>query len=423
MEGILLDCTFLVHSSTSGRSTLPVSLAAEVERVKEILDVLGLCCIPRHCGPFYRWFPVILSSQRARPTIPSGIVPLSVSFFLFRLWRRVVGKFAVAFDDCDILLLIIGRAFRTTMRLSRPWSFAAGVASASAAVSISRSPLSQTSGRLPWSHLTVEWSPKIAKLCSSQPEIFQAATHWVFPDLPQVLTPKHRKSYLESIPPQKRIQTLAACRHEKWQSLVEAAKHRLEWVEADGVGNGKLLLVGGNDKTGNTLSTIEAANILRSELGVGAKLWGVADPNDPESVAKVQAKAEAGLTGFLTQPLLSSTAWDTLHAYSGWDKTLSIVVGMALPRTAKSLQFWRQLLDRPELLEDDPLFQSHLAYFSQPYTTSLAWAGRELQQYATSAAAGLSTDSGSSKVVDGIHLMPLQNTQDLAAIMKSLSRY
>jgi hypothetical protein len=354
------------------------------------------------------------------------------------------------------------------MRLARPLSVVATVttsSSSSLAASLPRlssslaAASSSTNNNLPWSHVTVEWSPKVAKLYKSQPELFQASstpiTHWVFPDLPQVYTneqqqqqqqqQQHRQSYLEATVPSQRIQTLATCRHENWRSLVETAKQRLEWTadETNTIMNtpkGKLLLVGGNDKTDTTISTVQAATILRSELlttdSSSCLLWAVADPNDPDSPAKVQAKIDAGITGFLTQPLLTSTAWETFQSYTaslpndnkqhGTTTTTSIpfVAGMALPRSAATLQFWKQLLDRPELLDEDPLFQSHLAYFSQPYTTPLAWIGRELQHYMTAAAAAANSDNDNDSriVVHGVHLMPLQNTADVATILKSLSR-
>lgn len=290
------------------------------------------------------------------------------------------------------------------MRLSPSVSLLATVSSSS----ISSRPCSTISdGCIPWRYVTVEWSPKVAKLYETQPSAFTIATQWVFPDLPQVYTKEHRLAYWKSIMPDQRIQTLAACQHTTWQSLLRTAKERLEWTDTEG-GKGKLLLVGGNDKTPTSITSVQAAAILRSELGDSAELWAVADPNDPESVHKFQSKVDAGITGFLTQPILTSTAWDTLQSYHSRD--VSVVAGMALPRSAKNLQFWRQLLDRPDVLEQDPLFQSHLAYFSQPYTTPLVWIGRELQQF-----------TNMNMGIDGVHFMPLQNTGDLTTLLRSLS--
>lgn len=269
--------------------------------------------------------------------------------------------------------------------------------------------------------MTVEWSPQLSQRMQQAPPdpSIGPVTHWVFPDLPLLYTPEHRRTFWKSTVPQRRIQTVAACHHESWQSLVVTAKERLYGTTDPNVPNqqgGKLLLVGGNNKTPQTMTTVEAATILQSELPLdetGAELWAVADPNDPASVAKVQAKIEAGIVGFLTQPLLTSTAWDTLQCYRHphpQDHNISVVVGMALPKSAQGLQFWRRLLDRPELLDQDPLFQSHLAYFSQPYTTSLAWVGRELQQYINSAS-----------MIDGVHFMPLHNANDMMALLQTLA--
>jgi hypothetical protein len=268
---------------------------------------------------------------------------------------------------------------------------------------------------LPWNHLTVEWSPRVAKL-QTETTILETATHFVFPDLPAVYTSEHRAIYLKSTPPEKRIQTLAVCRHETWQSIVKTAKRRLgitaEDISTSGP-QGALLIVGGNDKNSSTISTEEAVTIIRSELGAHVELWAVADPNDPTSPRRVETKAASGVHGFFTQPLLTSTAWDTLNSFE--TRNASLVVGVACPRSAKNLQFWRQLLDRPELLDNDPLFLSHLAYFSQPYVTSLAWIGRELQQCFTQ-----STTDGARPTVDGLHFMPLRNMDDLATVFGTL---
>lgn len=311
------------------------------------------------------------------------------------------------------------------MRLSRSVSLVATISSSSPLscalsrfVSTSRGGGGAGDDAPLWRHVTVEWSPKLSQQIQSQPDLQGAATHWVFPDLPLLYTREHRVTYWQSIAPPQRIQTVAACHHSDWKSLVATAKERWHGMTDQGDSHdiqhgGKLLLVGGNDKTAQTMSTVQAATILQSELfgDKPAELWAVADPNDPESVANVQSKVEAGIVGFLTQPPLSSTAWDTIESYRNHNhKNISIVVGMALPKSAASLQFWRQLLNRPELVEKDPLFQSHLAYFSQPYTTSLAWIGRELQECITSAS-----------IIDGVHFMPLHNTKDMMALLQTLA--
>jgi hypothetical protein len=254
--------------------------------------------------------------------------------------------------------------------------------------------------------------------------LLETVTHFVFPDLPQVYTADHRASFLKSTLPYQRIQTLAVCRHETWRSLIETARGRLGMAAEDKnyssstsvPQGGAILIVGGNDKGLSTISTEQAVKIIRSELDASSvELWAVADPNSPNSPQRVETKVESGVNGFLTQPLLTSTAWDTLHSYE--TRNVPVVVGMACPRSTENLRFWRNLLDSPELLDDDPLFQSHLEYFSRPNASSLAWIDHELQQYVRQ-----STNAGTqnSSVVDGVHFMPLHNVEDMATILGSL---
>lgn len=223
---------------------------------------------------------------------------------------------------------------------------------------------------------------------------------------------------------------MAVCNHETWQSFVKTAKDRLlgniDGSDDDGdeasnafisnLHGGKLLIVGGNNKNGATIkvSTEQAVKILRSELGATVELWAVADPNDPDSPQRVSAKVNSGVDGFLTQPLLGSLAWDTLFSYEMGDA--SLVVGMACPRSSDQLRFWQQLLDRPELLNDDPLFQSHLEYFSRSeHSSSAAWIRNEVQQCFTN-----SKTNGVGNSIHGIHFMPLRNVEDLVAVLGSL---
>jgi hypothetical protein len=248
--------------------------------------------------------------------------------------------------------------------------------------------------------MTVEWSPKVASIQSELPA--DAISHFILPDMPRIQKAKDRQRFLASVPKKQRIQTIATCRH----TPTSLAQWRLP---AD-----KILLVGGNDKGSTipdttTLSVVEAAQILQNETDT--PLWGVANPNDPNSLDRVEEKIQAGITGFVTQPLLSSDSLDILESYPTNDD-ITLIVGMALPKTAKNLQFWMTLLEQePELLQNDPLFQSHLAYFSQPYYTSLAWVGRELQNL-----------SSRANNVDGIHCMPFSNTEDLIAMFRSLKQ-
>jgi hypothetical protein len=277
---------------------------------------------------------------------------------------------------------------------------------------------------------TVEWSPRVGQI-HSQLLLPNVATHFVLPDLPQVYSDTDRAAFLTSVEPSLRIHTVAACRHETARSLLTS----VSMVEPEST----ILLVGGNDKgRAGSLSTIEAANILRNERD--NLLWGVANPNDPQSVHSVQEKVESGIRGILTQPLLSSSAFRTLQRYKenrlddnddgeggnaddslfpdpllepSTANNITLLPGLALPTSARSLQFWAKLMEQEDELSADPLFRSHLAYFSQPYATPLAWIGRELE--------GLLSPHADS-FADGVHFMPLKNTDDLCTIFQSLAR-
>ncbi|KAG7362047.1 hypothetical protein IV203_025713 [Nitzschia inconspicua] len=261
--------------------------------------------------------------------------------------------------------------------------------------------------------ISVEWGPNssIAKIRS---QLQPAASHFVLPDLPQIYSENDRQEFLQCTETHQRIQTIAACRHEDYNSLLNTAKTTIH-------PDSKILLVGGNDKHPSSLSTIQAANILKNE--VVNELWGVANPNDAQSVEDVQAKIHAGIQGIVTQPLLSSTAPDTLHAYidkgSNTDN-ITILAGLAFPTTGKSLQFWAKLLEQQVELHKDPLFQSHLAFFSQPYFTPLAWIGRECNQLLSymHSIDGSSPTDGS---IHGIHCMPLHNMEDLCTMFQSFN--
>lgn len=268
---------------------------------------------------------------------------------------------------------------------------------------------------------TVEWSPSVEAVRS---DLLPVAPQWVFPDLPNILGKSDREVFLENSLPHERIETLAVGAFSDGPSLI--ADPRCQRILADqhnqhnhNEGN-KLLLVGGNSRKAASLTTPQAATILADAFPSThqGKLWGISDPNDPSSPQDVQTKLQAGITGFLTQPLLSSTAWRTLE--EDYPSAARYVVGLAMPRTAKGLQFWcHQLLGRPELVVKDPLFQSHLAYFSQPHVVPLAWSGRELQSLCTLLGGpGCPT---TRRVIDGVHFMPFGNTGDLVTLFRSLS--
>ncbi|CAJ1935171.1 unnamed protein product [Cylindrotheca closterium] len=238
-----------------------------------------------------------------------------------------------------------------------------------------------------WKHNSVEWSPKLTAVQAH----LRANTRYVLPDLPHVLTSEEREDFMLQVSPPNRVVTIATCHHTP-SSLKEFS------LKAD-----TILLVGGNDKSDKTLSTSDAA-ILLKEQNEDISLWGVTNPNDPYSFESVNKKIDAGMEGFITQPLLSTPALDIFESYPR-DADTRYVAGLAMPRSAKNLQFWLKLLDQPEL-EQDALFKAHLAFFSQPYFTSMAWLGRELENLSTRA------------TLDGVHLMPMGNTEDLINVSR-----
>jgi hypothetical protein len=320
---------------------------------------------------------------------------------------------------------------------------------------------------------TIEWSPRIGQIQSQlilpNDNNNVPTTYFVLPDLPHIYTDNDRATFLGTVEPSQRIHTIATCRHETSESLLSYVKST---IEPESI----ILLVGGNDtkkkKNNNKknnkdrpsfLSTIEAARILRNRnVQCDNVLWGVTNPNDPQSIGSVQKKVDSGIDGFLTQPLLRSYAYDTLQQYKDNNsnhrlddddnddddddvdsddkysdplshqehaskklekKNITLLPGLALPTSVQSLQFWAKLIveeddnnnsnNNATRVMSDPLFRSHIAYFSQPYVTPLAWIGRELESHLSPSL---------NNIVDGIHFMPLKNTDDLCTIFKALSR-
>ena len=262
---------------------------------------------------------------------------------------------------------------------------------------------------------SVEWAPN-GGLVHVLPQLQPAACRFVLPDLPEVYNEDDLVQFRQHTAPNQRIHTLAACRHENHQSLLDA----VEKVDETST----ILLVGGNDKSSSsTMSTMEATKILQNEMPNA--VWGVANPNDADSLDGVYRKAKAGISGIITQPLLASTAHEMLQRYkTEVDKDLTVLAGMAFPTTARSLQFWARLLEQEEFLQKDPLFQSHLAFFSQPYYQPIAWTGREFQELlmmTSMRSLDGSTTTTTTPTIDGIHCMPLKNTEDLCTIFQSLN--
>lgn len=246
-----------------------------------------------------------------------------------------------------------------------------------------------------WKHCSIEWSPKLTNFISQL-----SASHFVLPDLPDVYSEKDRNEFRNTIPLEKRIQTLAVCRH------TETTLKHMQLKEA-----GKLLIVGGNDKRKEkgvacSLSTTDAVKILR-DITDEKELWGVVNPNDDQSLDSLLEKMDAGMTGFITQPLLCSHAFEILDSYPKGEVTY--IAGVAMPKTVQNLYFWLKLLhernkDR-DLFLSDPLFDSHVKYFESPDCDSFGWIQKELEK--------LESDTSS---IDGVHFMPMGNIEDLLAL-------
>lgn len=266
------------------------------------------------------------------------------------------------------------------------------------------------------SHLayrTVEYAPQlfapaIAKTFRVRP------THYVLPDLPDVITDKHRNCFFHETPSSSRIVTIASSLHATTASLLEAARHGMK---ASGDGS-ILLVVGGNSKTSSSIPTWEAIKSIRTKIA-DASVWCVWDPNASvrEETAALKRKIEAGATGILTQPILTARGWTSLEdAYSDFLASageVALVPGLALPTSRKSLNFWCELLKDPLAVRDDSMFREHLDYFGTDLENSSkakdrqrAWANNELNRLT------------SYTCVGGVHFMPLGNVSDLAYFLE-----
>ncbi len=245
-----------------------------------------------------------------------------------------------------------------------------------------------------WAFNTVEWSPKLSKVIRAKKI---RSTHFVLPDLPGIISQKGKDEYFQTIPYHQRIQTIASCQYNDASVLC-----------AD-VRAGKVLVVGGNSKNerkGENFSTLQVAEILQNEIPMDVEIWGVTNPNEKESCKAVDEKIDSGITGFITQPLLSSHAMDVLESYPKSTRggvCITYIAGLALPLTSRDLYFWLKLLEQPEL-EGNSLFKSHMTYF-QKLGSPVAWAKREV------------LDLQLRSAVNGIHIMPLRNIDLLLKLL------
>jgi hypothetical protein len=241
---------------------------------------------------------------------------------------------------------------------------------------------------------SVEWSPHVARI---QSQLSRSVTHYVLPNLPDVYDDDQQKQFYANVPSRKRIQTIAACLHTP-DTLTQLLVQSRDTAD-------KFLIVGGNSKQDEHpgLTTLQALQVAKDvDTGNDVELWGVANPNDANSKDGVHAKLDAGMSGIITQPLLLSHATETLASYPS-DDAIVYMAGLALPKTAKGLLFWLDLLGQSDLA-DDVLFRDHYEYFCAG-KDSLTWSQDQL-----------ATLNGTTNV-DGIHYMPMRNTRDLVSLL------
>jgi 5,10-methylenetetrahydrofolate reductase len=233
-------------------------------------------------------------------------------------------------------------------------------------------------------------------------QLSKSCSHFVLPDLPNIYSENDRDEFKNTISIEKRIQTLAVCRHTE-KSLKNFV------LESD-----KLLIVGGNDKHKeqsvkcSSLTTNDAIRILREEAGVEEqKLWGVVNPNDEKSYESLRKKIDLGMAGFITQPLLSTDAFEIFDSYPKGQQ-VTYIAGVAMPKNVQNLYFWRKLIERDQdELISDPLFESHITFFEQPNYDSLVWIQKELEKLEA------------HTFVDGVHFMPMGNIGDLLKLFNN----
>jgi hypothetical protein len=276
--------------------------------------------------------------------------------------------------------------------------------------------------------LSVEWGIYAANRSNLLPRIF---THCVLPDLGEKVMPKsQRDSFYDVVPSSCQIQTVAVNNHRSsstnaWLRHVSArireGKHGSDCYDDDLASPAHLLVVGGNHKndivddggTTGRLSTVAAIRACTSTRCFGDRAviaWAVADLSAPNSVNDVLQKIDAGATGIITQPLLSRRAYDSLARCSeimngSSSPTVTIVAGMALPKTLRSLLFWESLLQSK--LDDDPMFLDHCKYFRSS-GNDLEWALAQVKALE------------SFDMVKGIHFMPMKNGRTLDMMLNTI---
>ena len=282
---------------------------------------------------------------------------------------------------------------------------------------------------------------------SSHPahQLLLQQAHFVLPSLPSSSNNKAelRSDWLELIPQRsQRMQTIVACQYTA-KSLEQHLRRRQDsqctTLQSSLDAADRFLVVGGNEKLARLQSTKDSKDpVLTSSQAIQIILdcrdsqctvWAVVNPNShnrhQEEHDDLWAKLEAGATGIITQPLLSSRAAYHLEQYyhdfigrrcdsRSKKSSVSWVVGMALPQNLQRLLFWLKLVGLEDAVDDDIMVKDHVAWFSRQINrdnedTSLAWIQRQHQ-----VATNLHME------VHGLHWMPMNNTVDLMEMLQNL---
>ena len=258
-------------------------------------------------------------------------------------------------------------------------------------------------------------------------------THYILPHLPSIVTAETKADFqlhtaphvdrcagdssallsqndgVATNPKPKPIMTMAASLFEDPASLIESARERME-----GYGTDTLLIVGGNERTEQSLTSPEAITILSESFPIDKlSLFCAWDPNSPRDLDLLTKKIDAGATGVITQPLLTSSAWDQLdmlcQSETLFDESVKLIPGLALPKSAKSLLFWSSLLKESSPIQKDDGFAQSLRYFESSdfdETFRLAWSTVQRDRLLSYA------------IIHGLHFMPLGNKGDLLQLLR-----
>lgn len=240
--------------------------------------------------------------------------------------------------------------------------------------------------------LSVEWGRGVARIHQN---LIGSVTHFLLPDLPGVNLASDQYFDLpqESC---KRMRTIAVGKHD-----TVSFERALQDLEKDN-NLESILLVGGNEKGPESLSTYEAIARTKSTCST-KRVWCVADPNDPESVSKVERKVSAGANGIISQPLLTSHALAVLESYPL--SSCKVVAGVAMPKNLRQLEFWYQLIEPSSVnRKKDELVLASLDHFSSNQSPMDWIKSTQLNTLPSS--------------VIGLHMMPLTNTAMLLDLLQ-----